>query len=245
MRAGHNGSCRLVATACLASCLLLGLGAASASAAFTLEAQQRIAGYKEPWTTAPMAGVVGQTVEYRVIMRTTERRWRLTHVVDEQCGIDHSYGPKTTEEPLLISGRTIIECTHVLTAEDQANGSFDNDATVTAHRTQGPTETRTSNTTVMNVPPGTPDPMFTRELSCAAVTYNFSGFPEWTGNTAKEQLRVDGVLSERTFVFDGPAGSDTVPLELAPGHHGINVRATWRTNGVEGAGSISGTVTCP
>jgi hypothetical protein len=71
---------------------------------------------------------------------------------------------------------------------------------------------------------------------CQAITITFSGFPNLPNNTVTEQVRIDGVRRAvvHTSVFNGPTGSDSIPLPLTPGTHGLDVKANWNTNGVRG-----------
>jgi hypothetical protein len=71
---------------------------------------------------------------------------------------------------------------------------------------------------------------------CQAITITFSGFPNLPNNTVTEQVRIDGVRRAvvHTSVFNGPTGSDTIPLPLTPGTHGLDVKANWNTNGAKG-----------
>jgi len=75
----------------------------------------------------------------------------------------------------------------------------------------------------------------TVEFSCTGVTFNYSGFPDLPGNTVREKVRLDGEqYSLTTFTFDGPSATDTVPVLMTPGHHGIDGWTSWTTNGVRG-----------
>lgn len=50
-----------------------------------------------------------------------------------------------------------------------------------------------------------------------------------------ELVYVDGELLISTSIsFDRPTGSNTLTLTLPAGHHSIDVRARWKTNGVTG-----------
>jgi hypothetical protein len=71
--------------------------------------------------------------------------------------------------------------------------------------------------------------------SALAVTWTFSGFPSAENNTVREKIKVDGVLTyQGEFQFNGPSGTNTVTISLAPGPHEITVHAGWHTNGVSG-----------
>jgi hypothetical protein len=80
------------------------------------------------------------------------------------------------------------------------------------------------------------------------VTYTFAGFPRAAGNTVSELIHLDGALVARaTFIFNGPSGSNTVPIVVGPGHHKLDARANWDTNGVKGTRDLPGKggLTCP
>jgi hypothetical protein len=86
------------------------------------------------------------------------------------------------------------------------------------------------------------------EFSCTGVTFNYSGFPDLPGNTVTEKIRLDGEqYSLTTFTFDGPSATDTVPVLMTPGHHGIDGWAKWNTNGVRGGRdqTLAHGIVCP
>jgi pimeloyl-ACP methyl ester carboxylesterase len=88
----------------------------------------------------------------------------------------------------------------------------------------------------------------TVSFSCSKVTFYFSGFPETGGNTVGEVVFVDGVPQVKTtFVFKGSSGSNTVPITVSPGHHGIDARTHWNTNGARGGKDITlaNGINCP
>jgi hypothetical protein len=71
--------------------------------------------------------------------------------------------------------------------------------------------------------------------TCTSATFSYSGFPNANNNTVNQFVRVDGVLVySGKFVFNGPTGSDTVPLHVPPGTHEIRLNAQWKTNGFTG-----------
>jgi hypothetical protein len=86
----------------------------------------------------------------------------------------------------------------------------------------------------------------TVEFSCTSVTFTFTGFPNANNNTVTEIVSIDGVPSYTVFHFNGPTGSSTVPVAVPPGHHAIDGRTKWNTNGVRGGADIpaKGGVTC-
>jgi hypothetical protein len=86
------------------------------------------------------------------------------------------------------------------------------------------------------------------EFSCTAITIHYTGFPELPRNTIKESVRVDKLRGavKKEFKFDGPEGTDTIPVNLPPGHHSLDIFAVWRTNGVRGSRdqSLHGGIKC-
>src|ERR1700726_3219438 len=73
-------------------------------------------------------------------------------------------------------------------------------------------------------------------LTCKTITITYSGFPELPNNTVTEKVRIDGVqwAVEKTFVFNGPEGTDHIEINLPPGEHAIDVFSKWKTNGIQG-----------
>jgi len=60
-----------------------------------------------------------------------------------------------------------------------------------------------------------------------AVTWTFTEFPAGN-NTVIETIKVDGVrVYKGEFTFNGPSGTNTVTISLAPGSHEIKVHAGW------------------
>jgi hypothetical protein len=73
-------------------------------------------------------------------------------------------------------------------------------------------------------------------FTCKTIKFDFSGFPNLPKNTVTMRIRVDGVITQKaTYSFDGPTGSYTFKIILSPGHHGLDGKADWNTNGVKGA----------
>jgi hypothetical protein len=75
------------------------------------------------------------------------------------------------------------------------------------------------------------------EFTCQAITIHYFGFPDLPGNTVRERVRIDNVRGavKKVFVFNGPEGTDTIPINLPPGRHrGLDVFAIWKTNGIKG-----------
>jgi hypothetical protein len=72
-------------------------------------------------------------------------------------------------------------------------------------------------------------------FGCTSVTYSFTGFPNAKGNVVNEFVEIDGTIVARpTFSFDGPSASNVVSVLVPFGHHAMDARASWNTNGVKG-----------
>ena len=72
-------------------------------------------------------------------------------------------------------------------------------------------------------------------FSCTAVTYTFEGFAKGKENTVSETVRGDGtVLAEEKFTFEGPDGTNTLPVSVPAGRHLVKAESHWRTDGAIG-----------
>ena len=87
--------------------------------------------------------------------------------------------------------------------------------------------------------------VITATISCTAVTFQATNFPDATNNTVHESVFVDGSLvSSITFSFNGPVGSNTIPISVPAGVHNVAAHADWNTNGVSGSFDDSKNVSC-
>jgi hypothetical protein len=173
----------LIACTCTLGALSSALGAAPAAAdmnppspqpgcacelTFSIEKLQEIAGSKAGFTTAPLVGAVGQTVDYEIVVTNT------SHVLEEfsefkdaQCDPGTLAGVPT--EAIKPEKTVVYTCSRLLTGP----GVFTNEATVTgSSEFEGPPQTKTSNQVVVEVPapptppsppPPAPKPEFTIE----------------------------------------------------------------------------------
>jgi hypothetical protein len=86
------------------------------------------------------------------------------------------------------------------------------------------------------------------KVTCTQVTFFFENFPEAENNIVHEAVYVDGVRVVRAykFQFNGPNSSNTVTVHVPPGHHSLDARARWRTNGARGGRDIprGGGISC-
>ncbi len=86
------------------------------------------------------------------------------------------------------------------------------------------------------------------EFSCKKIVVHFTGFPNLPNNAVREDVTVDGVkhVVDRIFKFNGEEATDTIPINLTPGHHTVDLFTIWKTNGVVGRRDqpAKGGVTC-
>jgi beta-glucosidase len=99
---------------------------------------------------------------------------------------------------------------------------------------------------VLNVG-GACKPATNTEFSCKAAKIAFTGFPNMPENVVHIRVTIDKThVYEGTFQFNGPSATDTVGVNIPPGHHRFVVVTSWKTNGVSGSHSqsASGGITC-
>ena len=141
---------------------------------------------------------------------------------------------------LLPGESSTYTCDHVMVIKDTRKGPYLNSATVkgTPPPGDGKPVTHTSNVVEVLILGGSG----TTEFGCKAVTFTYTGFPNAEGNTVLQEIAVTAaksaikeVISTTTFVFNGPSGTDTVPIELGPGKWIVDAHVTWKTNGASGA----------
>jgi hypothetical protein len=125
--------------------------------AFSIEKLQAIAGGGS-YTTSQLAGQVGQTVDYEILVKNTGNvSLTLGGFTDPQCDAGTiSGGPASGT--LAPEAWASYLCTHLLGGADQSAGSYSNTATVTANMTgiEGWPVTHTSNTVVVQLPTSSP-----------------------------------------------------------------------------------------
>jgi hypothetical protein len=128
---------------------ILGKLACSPKPAMAVEKLQKIAVSTEPYTSAPVTGLIGETVDYEIVVKNTGNvplTITSADIVDPHCGAI-SGGP--SPQPLDMGKSTTFTCTHVLTEA----GSYANTAEVSGVPPAGPPIGVTSNTVVVEVPP--------------------------------------------------------------------------------------------
>lgn len=197
---------------------------------FTVEKLQQ-ASHGTSFTTGTIFGAKRQTVSYEILVRNTGNVGLvLSGFSDVRCDAGTIEGGPGAEA-VAPGDSTLYTCKHRLTPEDQALGLYENVASVTGTPPpgDGPPVTQPSNPVLVELPHDVVD------FSCSSVTLTFANFPNAPGNTVSELVYVDGqLLISTSFSFEGPDGSNTLTLTLPAGHHSIDVRARWKTNGVSG-----------
>jgi uncharacterized repeat protein (TIGR01451 family) len=91
-------------------------------------------------------------------------------------------------------------------------------------------------------------PRDTVRFSCSSVTYSFTGFPNAPNNVIAEKIILDGAqVYKGTFTFNGPSGTTTVNINVAPGRHTMIADASDHSNGVSFEKDIKARkgITCP
>ncbi len=218
----------------------------AAEPGFSIEKRQEIAGSGKGYTISQLAGEVGQTVDYEIIVTNTGNvPLTFSNFTDEKCDAGTiSGGPgETAVQP---GKSTTYYCEHLITEADKAAGLLKNNATDTGTPPEGEGSpiTHTSNTVVVEVP--LPSPVVHNMFSCKSVTFVFEGFPNRANNTVTETVKVNGTtVYTGKFTFNGPTGSNAITLNLPPGTYEVKAGATWNTNGVKGeTGRHEQEVTC-
>ncbi|MGH2864964.1 MAG: DUF7507 domain-containing protein [Solirubrobacteraceae bacterium] len=129
---------------------ILGRLECSPKPAMKVEKLQKIAVATGPYTPAPVTGLIGETVDYEIVVTNTGNvplTITSADVVDPQCGAIVGGGPSS--EPLAIGKSTTFTCSHVLTEA----GSYPNTAEVSGAPPSEPPIKERSNTVVVEVPP--------------------------------------------------------------------------------------------
>ncbi len=183
------------------------------------------------FTSEELFGTRRQLVRYEVIVTNTGNLPLLLGPLSDPGCDPGTIAPNTGGGALAPAQSTVFTCSHLLTPADQASGLYENVAAITATPGGGGEAlTVPSNPVLVALPH---DQV---AFGCQAVQFSFAGFPDAPGNTVTEIVTIDhGAKIELTFMFDGPTGSNVVPLSLPPGVHKLDARAHWKTNGAHGA----------
>jgi hypothetical protein len=121
--------------------------------AFAIEKTQTIAGSHSGFHAAPIIAEVGQTIEYEIrVTNTGNTVITFGALADPKCdpGTLHGGPPGGILEP---GGFARYFCTHALTPEDLAAGSYSNVATIAGTPNGVPEKEETSNTVLAQVVP--------------------------------------------------------------------------------------------
>jgi hypothetical protein len=124
--------------------------------AFTLEKLQQIAGAGGSYTSSQLSGVVGQTVDYEIVVKNTGNvPLVLSSFSDPQCDEGTLAGGPEGGAALPVGASTTYTCTHLLSSTDGSAGSYTNTVTLTGTPpgAEGSPVTNTSNTVVVSVSP--------------------------------------------------------------------------------------------
>jgi hypothetical protein len=79
----------------------------------------------------------------------------------------------------------------------------------------------------------------TAQITCSSVTFTYLDFPDTTGNTVHEAVFIDGIKSETDkFTFNHSSGHNSLSLFVV-GSATIEAKASWHTNGADGAFSVT------
>jgi hypothetical protein len=98
--------------------------------AFTVQKLQSIAGSGLEGTSETLTGLVGQTVDYKILLTNTGNTpLMFAQFLDPRC--DPGTVTRSTQVEVPVGGTMTFECTHVLTPADQTAGSVQNVASVT------------------------------------------------------------------------------------------------------------------
>jgi|GEM_PF-1912495 hypothetical protein len=123
--------------------------------AFTIEKLQQIAGAGGAYTSSQLTALVGQTVDYEIIVTNTGNvPLSLEALNDPQCDAGTLAG-ETGGATLPAGAATTYTCTHLLDSADQSAGSYANTVTITGNPPggEGSPITNSSNTVVVGVSP--------------------------------------------------------------------------------------------
>lgn len=73
------------------------------------------------------------------------------------------------------------------------------------------------------------------KITCKKVSYSYSDFPNWSGNTVHETVYVNGIEEHSdTYTFNGPTGESSIAI-IVVGSATVQADARWNTNDVKGS----------
>ncbi len=189
--------------------------------AFSIEKLQEIKGSGAGFTTGPVTGKLGDTVDYEIVVTNTgEVPLTFSNFTDVHCD-EGTIAGGPGESPVAPGGSTTYTCEHVLTAV----GSYGNEASDTGTSPQGVSVTKTSNEVVATVPA---EPAFSieklQEIKGSGAgfttgplsgklgqTVDYEIVVSNTGNVALTFSNFTDVHCDEGTIADGPGGSPVAP----------------------------------
>ena len=200
---------------------------------FTIEKRQEIAGSGSGFTTDPLVGEIGQTVDYEIIVTNTGNvALALTGFADKYC--DASTLSGGLGEALLAPGAsTTYTCTRALAGE----GKFFNEAELTGTPPGGTPITHQSNQVIVEVPPAAKvapaakiaPPVSSPELPKIAVKCFFAVKPILRGASGTKRkpftVRVAGIgeLKQVSLYLDGRKLNTLRHAQLKSGRFSVRI----------------------
>jgi uncharacterized repeat protein (TIGR01451 family) len=83
------------------------------------------------------------------------------------------------------------------------------------------------------------------KATCTSITFRFFGFPNANNNTVTEHVTVHNELvATQQFSFNGPEGTNTIPITVPPGSGTVDGLASWNTNGFKGSFDVATALNC-
>jgi hypothetical protein len=213
---------------------------------FSITKYQEIAGSNAGFTTSPLLGEVAQTVNYEIVVTNTGNvPLAFGELSDAKCESVTGGPGVALIEP---NGSTTYFCQHLLTEAK----AYSNTAQLTGTPPpgDGPPVTNTSNPVVVVTNPSEKGTEENEHVvvtaTCSYVTVNYRNFPNLPNNTVTQTLTIHGVtISKTKFTFNGPTGSNTIPIVVPPGSGFVDIHASWSTNGSVGHFDVGVSLECP
>jgi hypothetical protein len=189
--------------------------------AFTIVKRQEIAGSRSGFTTAPLVGTIGQTVDYEIVVTNTELFLEETfsEFTDRHCVAGTGgYSPLMSSSGtirLAPGASTTYTCSHVLTS----TGPYTNEASVTGTSVFEVPVTQTSNQVVVEALLA-PKPEFTiekrQQIAGGSADFTTSTLTASEGQTVNYQIVVMN-SGEGALTFSGFSDEHCDPGTLAGG----------------------------
>ncbi len=165
----------------------------TAEPAFSIEKLQQIAGSSGGFTKMPLSGVVGQTIDYEIIVTNIGTvPEKLSKFTDARCD-SGTIGGGPSMSPLVPGASTTFVCSHMLTSV----GTYVNEATITGTSAGGnPLEMTSNSVEVKAESPGpTPSPGFSieklQELEGSGASFTSAPLTGTLGQTVDYEIIVD------------------------------------------------------